>query len=306
MSAQDFRQLERRREALRVPGMRGTLFLAPRESAGRIFAPFVKRHALFRVMVAREGVTDAQYAAVADRAVAAAREPMSPRKLQVAAAVEGISMGLLQRTIRGEGRMLAVADGSLRAANLGYVATDAWAPGALDVDDGEAALTQLAGDYLTAYGPARVADFAWWTGVARGVAARALDRHDTLDIGGGLLLHRADQAAFDAVKPLRGAVDLLPKWDPYTMGLAPDGRARLVHGDNQPRIYVRKGVIAPGQPNMGLPGDGYPVVLVDGEAVGTWNVTLKGSGVELFDTVGAPTRRKIDARLAGVEALLAG
>lgn len=127
-----------------------------------------------------------------------------------------------------------------------------------------------------------------------------------MDIGDGLLLRAADGAAFSATPPVRDHVDLLPRWDPYTMGYAPDGRGRLVHPDNQTRIYVRKAVIAPGQPNIGLPGDGYPVVLVDGEAVGTWNLTLKGSSIELFDTVGAATRRRLDERLAQVETLMAG
>jgi hypothetical protein len=89
------------------------------------------------------------------------------------------------------------------------------------------------------------------------------------------------------------------------MGYAPDGRARLVHPDNQPRIYVQKGVVAPGQPNVGLPGDGYPVVLVDGEAVGTWSLTLKGGSVELFDSAGTATRKRIDERLTAASALLA-
>jgi hypothetical protein len=306
LTANGFRELELRRQALRVPGMRGSLFLAPTDTAGRVFAPFEMSRARLATRLRRGLMTEEEYAQAADRIVAAATGPRLPRELHAAAGVEGVRISLLLSTIRGEGRMLAVAEGSLRAANLRYVATNSWAPGSLDVDDVDAALAQVAGDYLHAYGPARVADFAWWTGLPKGTASRALAQHDTVDIGDGLLLPASDLAAFEAIPEVKQTVDLLPKWDPYTMGLAPDGRARLVHPDNQRRIYVQKGVVAPGQPNLGLPGDGYPVVLVDGEAVGTWNLTLKDRNVELFDTMGAVTRRRIDERLEAVGRLLAG
>lgn len=306
MTADGFRRLELDRAALRIPGMRGTRFLAPRETAGRIFAPFGMSRAQFATRLRRGVISEEEYGVAADRIVAAADTPRLPRELEKAAGVKGVRMSLLLNTIRGEGRMLAVAEGSLRAAILRYVATERWAPGALVADDAEAALAQLAGDYLHAYGPARIADFAWWTGASKGEAARALESHPTIDLGEGLLLPVADEVAFAATRPLMQAIDLLPQWDAYTMGFAPDGRARLVHPDNQKRIYVQKGVVAPGQPNLGLPGDGYPVVLVDGEAVGTWNVTLKGYSTELFDTVGPATRHRLDQRLAAAAALLAG
>ena len=306
MRAEDFRDMERRRAALRIPGMRGTMFLAPRETAGRLFAPFDVNRASLARRLNRGGLTEPAFSAIAARVVAAASVPLLPRELRDAAGVEGVEMSLVLRVLRNEGVMLAVPDRSLRAANLRYVRVDEWAPGSLDVADVSQALIGVAGDYLRAYGPVRPADFGWWTGLPARTAAAALAVHDTVDVGAGLLLAREDEAAYSDARPPRNRVDLLPKWDPYTMGFAPDGRARLVHPDNQRLIYVQKGVVAPGQPNIGLPGDGYPVVLVDGEAVGTWNLTLKGGTVDMFDRAGIATRQRLDARLAAVEALLAG
>jgi len=306
LSAADFRALERERQAIRIPGMRGSLFLAPRQTAGRIFAPFEMARAQLASRLRRGGIPASEYQAIVERVLGTATTPLLPRELEKAAGVKGVGLSMLLRITRGEGAMLAVADGSLRSAQLRYVATKSWAPGSLDVADREAALVELAGDYLFAYGPARVADFAWWAGVTKARATRALAEHDTVDVAGGLLLPADDEPAFSAVKALSNSVDLLPKWDSYTMGLAPDGRARLVHPANQPRIYVQKGVIAAGQPNLGLPGDGYPVVLIDGEAVGTWNVALKGTSVELFDSIGGATRQRLDARLAAAATLLVG
>jgi hypothetical protein len=306
LTATDFRALERDRAALRVPGMRGSQFLVPAEHAAMVFAPFMINRGGLLARLRRGGMTEDEYRRISDRVVAAAREPLLPPELARVAGMKGLDLSILLGTMRREGRMLAVAEGSLRAATLRYVTTEAWAPGSLAVGNDATALTDLAGAYLRAFGPARVADFAWWTGANRSAAAAAMSAHETVDVGGGLLLPTADEAAFSRVARLTGTVDLLPKWDSYTMGYAPDGRARLVHPDNQPRIYVRKDVVAPGQPRIGLPGDGYPVVLVDGEAVGTWNVNLAGATVELFDTVGAKISRRLDDRLQAVSGLLAG
>ena len=98
---------------------------------------------------------------------------------------------------------------------------------------------------------------------------------------------------------LRGSVDLLPRWDAYTMAYAPDGRRRFVHPNVQAAVYTPIGV--------GLAGDGNPVVLVDGEAVATWTFSLKdGADVQPFDTLGPKVRRRVDAKLDEIASLLGG
>nr|MDQ6915147.1 winged helix DNA-binding domain-containing protein [Actinomycetota bacterium] len=117
------------------------------------------------------------------------------------------------------------------------------------------------------------------------------------ELDGGLLLRAGDRAGFDRAKPpRRGTVDLLPKWDAYTMGHAPDGRDRLAHPDVVAHCYDHR-------------GDGNPLVLVDGAAAGTWSLRPGKAvdfEVDLFD--GTPTpklRRALDTRLDAVRALLA-
>ncbi len=165
-------------------------------------------------------------------------------------------------------------------------------PKDLDAGDEEKALAWLAGEYLNAFGPIRVTDFAWWAGVKKPAAAAALEGHKTVDLGEGLLLPAAQQKAFEAVKRPKGTLDLLPKWDSYTMGLMPDGRQRFVHPDVQKQAYSPA-------------GDGNPVVLVDGQVAGTWKLTVKdGASVDLFDSLGPTARRRLDQRLEEVAALL--
>lgn len=82
-------------------------------------------------------------------------------------------------------------------------------------------------------------------------------------------------------------------WLGVTLGHAPDGRQRCAM---RPECFDFR-------------GDGLPVVLVDGRAVGTWSLTAKGSRLAFafapFD--GAPSRRvrtAVDARAEELARLL--
>ena len=307
-SAEAFRRLESERVALRVAAMRSSIFLVPRVDAARLALPFLDLGTQVGKRLERWSLSADDYVRIKAAMLTAAAEPAPSAVLGAAAGVSGGMLATLLRCLRHEGLLLPIGGGSLRAEQFRYVASEVWAPelaaatasAPLDEQRVSEALGWLAGEYLRAFGPARVADFAWWSGVRRRTATAVLAEHDTVDVGDGLLLARGDLAEFEAVSPLRGSVDLLPKWDSYTMGLAPDGRARFVHADVQLRVYSQGG-------GGTLPGDGFPVVLVDGEAVGLWRLTAKdGASVELFDGAGARTRARIDRRIGEVAAVLAG
>ena len=160
----------------------------------------------------------------------------------------------------------------------------------LDHADADEALAWLAGEYLRAFGPIRVKDFAWWAGVTAGRAKQALAEHETEELDGGLLILAKDRKAFEKATKPQG-VDLLPKWDSYTMGYAPDGRDRFAHPDVVKQCYDFR-------------GDGRPVILVDGQAAGTWE---KGE-VDLFDKATpkvAQGDRRAPRRRQGVPGLVA-
>lgn len=227
----------------------------------------------------------------------AAAEPVQARALQEVAGLKSQELGPVLRCLRYEGRLLALAGDSLMSGTHRYVAAKRWTGSDLAASDGDDALSWLAGEYLKGYGPARAGDFAWWAGVTKKRAAAALEGHHTVDVGDGLLLPARDQEAFGRVKKVRGTVDLLPKWDAYTMGHAADGRTRFVHPDVQRPVYTPIGT--------GLAGDGNPVVLVDGEVAGLWSYTIKdGPSVEPFDSFGPSVRRKVEGALERVVAFL--
>jgi hypothetical protein len=265
-----FAEMEQRRETLRLPGMRGSIFLVPADAAARIFAatsqPLEKHERRLRYA----GLDVAAYERLKPRILEHTREPTTPSDLQAALGADASAV-LAMRVMAREGLVLRVGS-SVRTDRLRYVATDAWLGHPLPQADPAESLAWLAGEYLRAYGPARVVDFAWWSGASRRAAAAALARASVVDVGGGLLLPAEQQAAFQGVEPLApDAVDVLPKWDPYTMGHAPDGRQRLVDDAHLPLAYTTAGT------KVGATaGDGLPLVLRGGRAVAAWSHRFDG------------------------------
>lgn len=291
MTTDDFRALDRRKQALRVPAMRLSIFLVPKASAPRIFTALRPPPDFILKRLTRDKTLIRDYEQIAKRIVAAAGKPRTAQELQDHAGV-GKNLSLMLRSLRHEGRLLAVGSESLRSDALRYVATSRWVPKGLDAGDQEKALAWLAGEYLKAFGPIRVGDFAWWTGLKKSAATAALEGHKTVNVGDGLLLPAAQRKKFEAVKRPKGTLHLLPKWDSYIIGLAPDGRERFVHPDVQNKAYTPA-------------GDGNPVVLVDGQVAGTWSLTVKdGASLDLFDSLGPAARKRLDERLEEVAVLL--
>ena len=181
-----------------------------------------------------------------------------------------------------EGHLLRIGAKSLRSNIISYVATAVWLQQPILRDKQQEAAVWLAGEYLRVFGPARVKDFQWWSGLKMGEAKTAVSALDTVDIGNGNLLLSQDVDAFNAFQPFDGeVVDLLPKWDCYTMGYAPDGRERFVTPGQQNLIYGASGATG---------GNALGTVLLNGMAVGVWSSKFAGSkmkvSLNLFEKVG--------------------
>jgi hypothetical protein len=284
MDAADFAALD----ALRLPAMRASIFLLPRPTAHLAFRALPEPAARSRARLKTFGLTEESYAALREKLLAAAREPRTQAELvdAVGAGAEQVkgASAMLTRT----GELVRVGAAGLRSNQLRYMAASV-----PDADAGEA-LAWLVGAYLRAFGPVRREDAIWWTGAAAKRVDAALAAHDTADVGDRLLLHTTDVDAFgDAPAP--SGVDLLPKWDPYTMGHAPDGRARFADPAVVERCYDFR-------------GDGMPVVLVDGAAAGTWKLaTGRAVNVEfdLWERPGKALSAALDARAEAVREFLA-
>jgi Winged helix DNA-binding domain len=288
----------RRLRTLRLPAMRGSIHVLPAKTGHLAFRALPEAPARSARRLRNAGLTQAQYEKLRAALLDAAPEPTSARTLREAVGAEG-SLAPVLSAMAHEGVLVRVGAHGLRSNELLYLAAD------VEEADADEALAWLAGEYLRAFGPVTLADFAWWTGASKGRAKAALAAVDTEELDDGLLLRAEDREAFDAVEPAtRGAVDLLPKWDPLAMGYAPGGRGRFADDAIVGRLYEGRGT------GGATSGDSLPIVLVDGAAAGTWSVRA-GDGkdleleTDLFDSAGPKLRKAIDARLDAVRALLA-
>jgi len=277
--ASEFHALEQQRQAVRIVGMRGSAFLVPTADAGAIFsATSLPPNKLEPTLRAR-GLDLETYTRLAPRVLECCASPLKPAELRACLPVPE-DVYLVARILARQGQILRVNASSVRVDQLRYVSTTAWLGQPLEQVDRQAALSWLGHAYLRAFGPARVADFAWWCGCSRREATVALSHSATVECDGLLLLLEEDRDAFEQVEPIDpDVVAVLPKWDSYTMGYAPDGRQRFIDDRFLGLAYTS----VTGSPGA-TAGDGLPLVLRGGRAVATWSHRLVGKDVAITVT----------------------
>jgi Winged helix DNA-binding domain len=279
MDAKAFHRLD----VLRVPAMRQSIHLLPAATAHLAYRATPAPPADRKKRMKHFKLTENRYEELREQILKAAKEPLALPELREAVGAAAEELKGVSAQMTRDAELVRVGAEGLRSNELRYVAAQ------LDQADEDEALAWLAGEYLRAFGPARVKDFVWWAGVTAGRAKQALAAHETEELDGGLLVLAKDRKSFEKAKPPNQAVDLLPKWDSYTMGYAPDGRDRFADPDVVKQCYDFR-------------GDGRPVILVDGRASGTWD---KGE-VDLFEKATAKVRKAIDERVQAVNAFLDG
>jgi len=158
--------------------------------------------------------------------------------------------------------------GPLDGRTQTFVLLDEWVPHSRELSR-EEALATLARRYFTSHGPATVYDFAWWTGLTvadarQGLAAVQGDL-TSIEVDGTTYWMAADTPREVADEP--AGIVLLPGFDEYLLGYK-DRSAVLAeeHVDG----------VTPGQNGMFL-----PIVVADGQVVGTWRRQVKKTAVEM-------------------------
>jgi hypothetical protein len=269
LSRSEFQALEQTRKVVRIVAMRGSAFMLPTETAARVFAATRVGQEQLDGILRPRGLDAATYTRLTSLVLECCSKPVTPSELRNCAGTDE-DVYMVARVLARYGRVLRVG-ASLRTDQLKYVATGAWLGHELEPLERAGALTWLAGEYLRAFGPTREVDFAWWAGVPRRAAQAALAHVETTERDGFLMLAE-DGRAFDRLQPMDpDAVDVLPKWDSYTMAYAPDGRQRLIDDRFLSLAYTS----VTGSPGA-TSGDGLPLVLRGGRAIATWSHRFEG------------------------------
>ncbi len=160
----------------------------------------------------------------------------------------------------------SICFGPNRGRNVTFVSPQDWlAPATAAPPSGDEAVAEVTRRYLSAYGPATAAEYSRWWGPRRPAQAKRAFRA----LGESAIEVRiegegedepywaiAEQVEAIANAAPRGAVRLLPAFDPYVIGSARDVPAILAP-EHKERVHRRGGWIS-------------PVLLVDGRIEGVW------------------------------------
>jgi hypothetical protein len=198
--------------------------------------------------------------------------------------------GAVLKPVAFQGRLCF---GPSDANRVTFVRPDQWL-GPFERVDPLEALAEVARRFLTAYGPARVEEFARWCGVQPKAVRPVLNAEYgfvPVDVEGGKPAWSVPEGP--VVKTEDGpVVRLLPLFDPYTVAVRRNGE-RPLSGPQKDLVYRKAGWIS-------------PVLLVEGELAGVWEHKQEGSRLRVDITPFAPVAPAVaDLAMAEAERLAA-
>jgi hypothetical protein len=277
------------RRLLRVPAMRGSIYLMPVDLAAAGLG--LSNAARILPTLRQGGVDAAGYEALAGKVEAALDDAMlTGAEINRALGEQGVSSGamtLVFRLMAAQGRVVRAATrGGPTSQTFEYARADRWLGARLHVPPVDEALAAVAPWYLDAHGPATARDFAWWSGQRPEAAEAALAAVGARRLAdGAYLTARGLDELAEPPPPER--VRLLPHWDAYLMGHA--DRAGYLDDRWRHHVVDRRGNTA------------NTVVDGAGRVVGVWDDAGASIRYHLFED--GPTRAEVAAaaeRLAGV------
>jgi hypothetical protein len=150
--------------------------------------------------------------------------------------------------------------GPMQGKEQTFVLLDEWASRSKQLPRNEA-LAELAHRYFSSHGPAALVDFVWWSGLPKKEARAALDMakpqfHEEIIDGESYWLLPTDLAP----QEIASTAHLLPAYDEYYLGYK--NRDAVLDANYNKKAVSSSGVFR-------------PMIVVDGQIVGTWKQTLK-------------------------------
>ncbi|PKQ16570.1 MAG: hypothetical protein CVT67_04015 [Actinobacteria bacterium HGW-Actinobacteria-7] len=291
------RALYERRSLVLYRCMRGQLFVMRTDFLAAVHAASntavvraATKHAHWR------GVDEGTFSALSPRILDLARErPVSTEEIRaelkpsadVAATVTlMLAKGLLLRD--------RPVDGWLDRARR-FVPLDSAIPEVrLDAMSETAGQLILVRAYIRAFGPVRIRDIAWWTGVGPRRVQEAIrtmgDEIVEVALEGApsddsYFMHAGDIDELDTARTEPDTTSLLPSMDTFTMGYADKGR--FVAPEHLRFVFDRA-------------GNATSVIIVSGRVAGVWDIVSKPTPsvlVHLFEGVSASEKSAVEQRV---------
>lgn len=262
-------------EILRTHIMRPTWhFVAPADIRWLLMLTAPRVHALNAYMYRQLELDDALFVR-SHAAIAKALEggnQLTRAELQAVLAAAGIhAQGVRLAYILHHAELEAlICSGGRKGKQFTYALLDERAPQVPMLTPDEA-LAELVKRYFTSHGPARLEDFAWWSGLTTADAKRGVE------LVGSALLHAviagksywfsevAPQSAPQSAEVAPRAY-LLPTYDEYLLSYRDRGAALNPH-------YAERW--------RSVEGGFFSSLVIDGQVVGIWKRTIKKSAVHL-------------------------
>ncbi len=169
-----------------------------------------------------------------------------------------------------------------------FVRADAWIPHYRDIPVARAE-EELLRIYLRSFGPAQPRDFVAWTQMrhsdAQDIWTRLTNELAPVEVDGGTAwILRKDLPVLQRVPTERRTLRILPYFDSYILGH--HERQHLVPPHHHGKVYRPQGWIS-------------PVLLVDGEIIGTWNHRSEADRLQVevrpFAPLSASVRRSMNS-----------
>ena len=296
-----FQTLDQQQLAVRIPAMRLSVHQVPVAYAPYVFAATIppKASDYWQKRYAQRTLSQADFLAWRPEIRALTQTPQMAKNLKKEISFPGEKLKFVLNRMAFEGDLLRVGSQSLRANTISYVTTTAWVNAwpeeHLQTIPQAEALRWLAKAYFKAFGPATIKDFQWWAGITATTAAQAVANLDLANLEAQYYLPAEDLEDFEKfnlVIPQAQQVVILPQWDAYLMGYAPEGRGRLVDAQDLPKVYGQLGATG---------GNALGTILMDGKAVGNWKHKFKGTQVQfeksIFNQLSQKAEKQIDEKL---------
>lgn len=178
--------------------------------------------------------------------------------------------------------------GPLKGKQPTFALLDEWIPKSRQLSRDES-LAEIAIRYFTSHGPATVADCAWWTGLT------LTDVRQGVELAGRKLTQEHINGRTYWFGPTVGAaatagpsVHVLPAFDEYLIGYK--DRSAMLASIKASDIASKNGFF-------------WPLIVVNGQVVGTWRRVIRKHEAELLPTLFAGTQQliKSDEMVAAVE-----